>query len=292
MVGTGERGDAEERDGRASVPGEATVPVGNSSPRDPGQLAIDDLMRALSRERPRSVVAKLFGVSPIGPENEQRFARALGESAVGEILAQLGTEWSVLHSISVGREGARLDHLVVGPAGVFTVTTRCHPGVDVATAGRTVLVGGIKVAHVRDAEHDLGWAERSLSAALGESLTVTGLLVFVRPVSLAAHSVSKDVHVLPSGELLSWITGHADVFDDSEVQRVVSVAMLPATWGAPAGVELASDAAQLKSLVRQMERSRAIRQLWVGVAVIVFVVTATAIVTITIIGVAPGGVAH
>lgn len=288
MAQNGWRGDAEQREEVESV----NVSTHSLEAREAGQFAIDDLMRAQSAERPRSLLARLFGANPVGADSEQLFARALGERAVGKLLAQLGRGWSALHSVPVGPEVDRLDHLVIGPAGVFTVTTRNHPGQDVAVSGRTVLVAGMKVAHIRDAEHDLGRAERNLSGALGESLAVTGLLVFVNPVSLTMRNVPKDLQVLHSSELLPWLEAQPDVLDDTEVERIVTAARLSTTWDAPLDVESSSDPDELKNLLRLVERSRTIRQLWFGVVVIVVVVAATALATVMIVNMSPGGVAH
>lgn len=288
MAQNGWRGDAEQRGEAESV----NVGAHSLEAREAGQFAIDDLMRAQSAERPRSLLARLFGANPVGADSEQLFARALGERAVGKLLAQLGRGWSALHSVPVGPEVDRLDHLVIGPAGVFTVTTRNHPGQDVAVSGRTVLVAGMKVAHIRDAEHDLGRAERNLSGALGESLAVTGLLVFVNPVSLTMRNVPKDLQVLHSSELLPWLEAQPDVLDDTEVERIVTTARLSTTWDALLDVESSSDPDELKNLLRLVERSRTIRQLWFGVVVIVVVVAATALATVMIVNMSPGGVAH
>ena len=52
---------------------------------------------------------------------------AEGERAVGAVLAQLEDEgWRALHDISLGR--GNVDHVLVGPGGIFTIETKSHPG--------------------------------------------------------------------------------------------------------------------------------------------------------------------
>lgn len=260
--------------------------------RVPGQHAIGEFLRAHSAEQPRSIWARLFGVSPIGSESEPFFAGALGELRVGELLSQLDRDWTVLHAVPVGPEGTDLDHLLIGPAGVFTITTRNHPGVAIAVAGRSVLVDGMKRAHIRATEHDLGRAERRLTAALGEPVTVTGLLVFVEPLSLTLRGTPKDVEVLASGELLAWLEAQPAVFDAVEVQRVATVAELPSTWGSAQQMDDDSGVVELDRLLRLVERSRVLRQLWFGTATILIIVSATALATLAILGAIPGSAAH
>lgn len=287
MTQTGQRDDA-VHDGEAGSSTAGATGVSRSSKlRGPGDLTIAELMRVQDAEQPRSMWARLFGANPVAADSEQLFARALGERAVGELLSQLGKEWTVLHSVPVGGDGARFDHLVVGPAGVFTITTRNHPGLDVVVSGQTVLVAGTKVAHIRAAEHDLGRAERLLGAALGESIAVCGLLVFVAPESLTLRNVPRDVQVLESSELLPWLEVQPDVFDVAELERIVRTAESPAVWGAPEEVGADSEHDELATLVRLVERSRMLRQLWFGAATILIVVTATALATLVVIGAAP-----
>jgi hypothetical protein len=150
-----------------------------------------------------------------------------------------------------------------------------------------VLVAGAKVAHIRAAEHDLGRAERLLGAALGESIAVCGLLVFVAPESLTLRNVPRDVQVLESSELLPWLEVQPDVFDGAELERIVRIAESPAVWGAPEEVGAGSEHDELAALVRLVERSRMLRQLWFGAATILIVVTATALATLVVIGAAP-----
>src|SRR5690348_8851726 len=55
----------------------------------------------------------------------QRWARgATGEETVGAALDELQPEWRVLHDYSTGR--GNIDHIVVGPGGLFTVETKSH----------------------------------------------------------------------------------------------------------------------------------------------------------------------
>lgn len=72
---------------------------------------------------------------------------AEGEEAVGRRLAKLPEGWQVLHDLTIGSQGANLDHLVVGPPGVFTVNTKHHTG-RVTVYERAILHNGKKTAYV------------------------------------------------------------------------------------------------------------------------------------------------
>ena len=52
-----------------------------------------------------------------------------GEETVGSKLSRLADQgWRVLHSVPVGERDADIDHVLIGPAGVFTINTKTHPG--------------------------------------------------------------------------------------------------------------------------------------------------------------------
>lgn len=52
---------------------------------------------------------------------------AAGEEAVGEILESLREQgWCVIHDVSFGR--GNIDHIVVGPGGIFTIETKSRGG--------------------------------------------------------------------------------------------------------------------------------------------------------------------
>src|SRR5205823_4103462 len=61
------------------------------------------------------------------PLVERRDRGAQGEEHVGALLDALGERgWRVIHDASFGH--GNVDHIVVGPPGVFTIETKSHPG--------------------------------------------------------------------------------------------------------------------------------------------------------------------
>ncbi len=47
--------------------------------------------------------------------------------------------WRVLHAIPVGERGSDIDHLAIGPAGVFTINAKYHAGAKIWVGGDTFL---------------------------------------------------------------------------------------------------------------------------------------------------------
>ncbi|MGJ9403557.1 nuclease-related domain-containing protein [Arthrobacter sp. KK5.5] len=64
--------------------------------------------------------------NPLGPDNRPWYQVAFAEIRTGHILASLAPEWAVLHAVPVGAGTADIDHVLIGPAGVFTLNTKDH----------------------------------------------------------------------------------------------------------------------------------------------------------------------
>ena len=105
-----------------------------------------------------------------GPD---RWARgAAGELATAAILSRLPRHrWVVLHDLSLPGTRANVDHLVIGPSGVWVVDTKAYRAQLRCRRGK-VLVGGVPLATAA-----VRWEARVVSGLLG---------VEVRPI-LAIH---------------------------------------------------------------------------------------------------------
>ncbi|MHB1172778.1 MAG: nuclease-related domain-containing protein [Lacisediminihabitans sp.] len=246
---------------------------------------IAELLRVKAGETPRSAFARLFGADPLSGESQPWFLGAVGEITVGGLLSHLGPGWTVLHAVPIGSGSSDIDHVLVGPAGVFTVNTKNHSGQNVWVAGRTVMAAGTKYPYIRNSEHEVGRAERLLTSALGETVVVTGLLVIVDPKALVVREMPRDVEVITSRGLLRWLTHRKPVLTPDEVQRIASVAEQLDTWRQ--GLEPVEDSASVwhdfEELRRQINRARMRRQLWVGIFTILIVVTATALTSLAFV---------
>ena len=90
----------------------------------------------------KTIVARALGVHT--DERAWRLGRK-GEELVGKQLDRLRARdprWTAIHAIRVGTRGADIDHLVMGPGGVFTLNTKHHPDADVWVGGDQIASGG------------------------------------------------------------------------------------------------------------------------------------------------------
>ena len=230
--------------------------------RVPAQAVMEELLALQGLERRRSTLQRVFGVSPLSEETRPWYSGALGEIAVGRILAGLGPDWLVLHAVPVGTGSTDIDHVLVGPCGVFTINTKHHSGQPVWVAGRTLMVAGKKTRHLYNAAHEAERASKLLSAAVGDAVDVTAVVVLVAPKSLTIKAAPEQVKVLTERQLLRWLNRRPHVLDPEQVSRIAAAAVVPRTWhrspAEPGDADtIQHDFAVLRSLVDRARRRRA-----------------------------------
>ena len=200
-----------------------------------GQAVIAELLRVQAVQPSQSRFARVWGVNPLSRDAQSWYRAALGEISVGDSLDALGPEWVVLHAVPVGEGTADIDHVVIGPGGVFIVNTTSHPGLPVWASQRTFMVADIRYPYIRNMEYEMGRAERLLSTAVGSTVEVSGILAVVAPKSLVVRDRQRDVAVLQSSHLVSWLTRQKRALSPAEVAGIGEAASLASTWY-PAGI--------------------------------------------------------
>ncbi|HVE92485.1 MAG TPA: nuclease-related domain-containing protein, partial [Actinomycetota bacterium] len=101
---------------------------------------------------------------------------ARGEEAVGRLLAELEPQgYRILHDIDTGR--GNLDHVVVGPTGVFAIETKAWTGsVWVAKGRRLIRQGQDETGTIRQVMGEAMEVKRRING-VGVSAWVTGVVV-------------------------------------------------------------------------------------------------------------------
>ena len=192
---------------------------------------IRTLARAHRSTAPLSTgIARLFNI-----HTDERAYRigADGEVATGKVLARLPGGWKVLHSVPVGSHGSDIDHVVIGPGGVFTINTKHHPNSSVWVAGETFLVNGVRRPYVRNSCFEAKRAVRLLTGLSGFSVPVTGVIAVV-----GAHEGFKVkeqpqgglVHVVARRNLAHWLTERPSCLSGWEIDCLFAHARRSTTW--------------------------------------------------------------
>ncbi|TFV95442.1 NERD domain-containing protein [Leifsonia flava] len=182
-----------------------------------------------------AVIEKLIELQAAGQHAEMRswHTGAIGERHVANILSNLGPEWTVLHSVPVGSDGSDIDHVLIGPPGVFTLNTKHHPGKAVWVAGRAFRVSNRPQHYLTNSAHEAGRAERLLAHASGLSVEVFGVIVVVGATLTVRAEPLVDgalVEVVSADELLSVLRAHRRNYSDDQVAQIAAAAMRAETW--------------------------------------------------------------
>jgi len=160
---------------------------------------------------------------------------AIGERLVAcelDRLVSLGQGWAYLNSIPVGANDSDIDHLVIGPGGIFTLNAKHHPRGRVWVGGNVVMVNGTRHPYVRNSRFEAQRASKLLSAATGIGVTVQGLVVPVGASSFTVKQQPEAVHVVNRSRLVQYLASREPVLNAAAVAHILGYARLGSTWRA------------------------------------------------------------
>lgn len=195
-------------------------------------------------------------VVDIGAYGTWRPAQRLVEAEIdtGAALERLGPGWHVLHSLPVGPGPATLAHLVIGPRGVFAITSMPHGAtvVDVldGQAQLSSYGGDHAVAEVRQLAQRVS---TGLRHRLGRAYDVPRVdpLLCLTDGGPAGHRPDQHAEVVPLPHLLAHLGARPRRLTAAQVQRLLAVAGEPSTWDAPGSEWFVTDlAARYDAVVR------------------------------------------
>ncbi|MGJ4843293.1 nuclease-related domain-containing protein [Leifsonia sp. Le1] len=236
---------------------------GRMRDRVAGYAVMEQVVRLHGDVPPRSAVARAFGVRPLSAGTRPWFDGALGEREVGAMLDRLPDGWTVFHALPVGNGDADIDHLVVGPGGVFVVNTKNHQGAEVWVGERAVLVNGAKKPYLRNSELEASRIRQVLATA-GLVAPVNAVVAVLGAKKLTVRQQPARVAVLAAGGLNRWLTRRPAGVDRATVDAIVRIVDDPATWRAVHGPSGAGSATveRFDAIAREDRAARVVRLGW------------------------------
>jgi Nuclease-related domain len=230
-----------------------------------GHVSIGALLSAQQAVATRTQLGRIFGRSPLSAETQSLYQRVIGEIEVGTILDSLGAEWIVLHALPKDIGSSEINHLVIGPGGVFAVATKNHSGLDVWASERTFMAEGIKYPYIRNLEYEIGAAEQMLSTAAGRPIEISGILAVVTPKSLEVPDQHRDVAIVPASDLIRWLGSRPRIFSKNEINTISAAASLASTWYVKDAVEETPEHVRtaFESLQTSVRQASRIQRAWV-----------------------------
>jgi hypothetical protein len=152
-----------------------------------------------------ALLVSMFVISRyVLPLVERRDRGAQGEEHVGGVLNDLVSgNWHVLHDATLGH--GNVDHIVLGPGGIFTIETKSHPG--------PIRVGRIHGATLQQA------AAHAAALAQTTGLHAEPMIVYSRAWIDRPGARRKGVRVLPARMLVTHLHRRGAVLTAAEVAR-------------------------------------------------------------------------
>jgi hypothetical protein len=156
-----------------------------------------------------ALLVSMFVISRyVLPLVARRDRGASAEEHVGSLLAALPQpQWRVIHDASFGH--GNVDHILIGPAGAFTIETKSHPG--------PVRVSRVHGATIRQAQAQ----RKAVELAIGFS--VEPMLVFSRAWVDRPGARRKGVRVLPARMLVSHLARSRERLAPEEVEQAAEL---------------------------------------------------------------------
>jgi hypothetical protein len=197
---------------------------------EPGAEARAQALSAREAAPMKSVLARVLGVHTderawrIGADGEEKVAAQLAK------VAKKDPRWRSLHAIPVGDRGSDIDHLLIGPGGVFTVNTKNHPDAKIWVGGNTFMVNGHRQPYIRNSRYEAERAAKLLTAACGFPVYVQGLIVTVNADDIVIKSQPDGVNVTWRNNLVKWLLRHGDIHTTETLDSIYGTARRSTTW--------------------------------------------------------------
>jgi hypothetical protein len=160
------------------------------------------------------------------------FTGALGEIEVGGMLKALGPDWFVRHSVPIGAGTKDVDHLVIGPGGVFAVNTKHHREASVWVGDSVLRVNNANTPHLKIARSDTHDVARRLASKVGFPVPVTAVIAVLNAQSIvdrrATHN--RPVSVVNARLLTAWLAAQPQQLSATKLALIKLAAEEPETW--------------------------------------------------------------
>jgi hypothetical protein len=247
------------------------------SARGAGYAAIQQCLELQSEVPALGPVAHFFGASPLAQNARSWYLGAIGEIVVAEKLERLGEGWHVINAVPVGAAGSDIDHVVIGPTGVFTINTKAHANKKVWAAGQALRINGFKQNYIRNSQHEAARASKLLTNAVGRPTDVTPLIVMVGISELNLGVRRPAVEIVTARGIVRNLRRRRRVLTPDVVAEIADVAGRRGTWHRDAIVldDTQRHVQRFERLRREVDAALRRRKAWVmlvELAVIVGVV--------------------
>jgi hypothetical protein len=181
------------------------------------ELQPNPLLRLIDRWRP-------------GSEIRSWSDGLIGERLTARRLNRLRSQgWHVLHAIQWA-SGADIDHLAIGPAGIFAINSKRHRGKTIWYGDFTITVNGTPTRHIATSQSEARRISRALSRRCGADVPVRPVISVVHAAKLTVKGANPPVLVLEADDLARILSGLSPTLTPAQVAHIYGVARSAETW--------------------------------------------------------------
>lgn len=141
--------------------------------------------------------------------------------------------WHVIHSVVVTKRGSDIDHIVVGPPGVFNLNAKHHAGKLVLVSEGAYRVDGRRRDYFDVAMSESRNASGRLSVVCAFNVVTHPVLVVVGSADLEIVTQPSGVHVVDCDGVVEWLRSLPPVIDQQRAVIIAERAIDSATWLPP-----------------------------------------------------------
>lgn len=237
-------GAAHQNDPGAAEPGhdqspEIAINWHDLAANRPGQAVAEQAATARAQRPVSSRIEPLFGIH----SQAQAWRKgAAGERATAAALRRLtrpwwgrlwrrAPQWRVLHSIPIGERGSDIDHVLIGPAGVFTINSKWHKGAAVWVGEHGMTVNRHAVPYIPKARTEAARAQDRINTHLDGAGVLVVPIVAVVGARLTGRNYTLD-HVLVTdvADLARTLRRMPRMLDEHQVAAAYDIARRSTTW--------------------------------------------------------------
>jgi hypothetical protein len=148
------------------------------------------------------------------------------EQKIGAELADLPAGWFVLASLDIecldhpDPDDLHVDHVVIGPGGVFTIYVEHQPSAKVWVSEHAVTINGRESNRLRRARFEARRSSRVLTDACGFNVTVQSVLILIGAATMQTVSHPAEVHVRTQHEIRDWLCRQPPRLDSDMVRAI------------------------------------------------------------------------
>ncbi|MEU3630733.1 nuclease-related domain-containing protein [Streptomyces fradiae] len=199
-------------------------------PDDLAQNRAGDAVRRKIRELQPNPLLRLVDRWSAEPKLRSWKDGLVGERLTGKRLDRLRRHgWFTLHAVQWAT-GTDIDHLAIGPAGVFTINSKRHPGKTVWYGDIAITINGSRTRHIAASQSEARRASRVLSRRCGVEVPVRPVISVVHAAKLTVKGANPPVLVLAVEHIDRVLSGLSPVLSPDQVARIYSVARQARTW--------------------------------------------------------------